>query len=240
MKPYKVVVFEGPAGSGKSYLMREFSDVYQLGYEQPESQLPELYLGQELPEIDRPRAYIGNLGYYHSQLKDYRSSLNMLLAGVNRVSLVDRWLISQVIYDHIRLGHNELRPGILEASVVSGLKSLGSALAESRTRQGLKPESRPPTIHILFVILAGSPGSVYHTRSFAEANGREYPYDAQTEVQLYRHAASILRAWASYTPVELNGVSFHVGVSAHYMTNLLARSTQVTESILSFISGPRP
>lgn len=227
MKQNNVIIFEGPAGSGKTFAIKhstaEFND--------------RLYLGPVLPEIERPRAYEGDLGYLHSQLKDYRSTLHMVQAAqAERVSVIDRWFLSQIVYDHIRRNEMAISPETIDTLMIVSLMSIARARLELQARTRVRAEHEQ--YNLLFVVLCPPPSLIRELRSHAEAKGRVYPYSAEVESLLYRDAAARLSHWAeSISPIDIGRTRFTVQVTPFYSHTLTVRSTRIEHAIQRFLEG---
>lgn len=219
----QVVIFEGPAGSGKSYLFKAVAERFQ-GI---------LFDGPWLPEIERPRAYVGDYGLWHAQMKDYRSTLHMLMAAGKPV-LIDRWSVSQQIYDHLRAGKQRINEEVLGESLAASIYSLDVARYEHQARLG--QDYGGYELDLLFVFLCSPATVVNRLRQNAIENGRVYPYDAASEVALYSHASFALNQWSLETPTELAKLAVTVRTSIHHTSDLTVRHDQVMAAVGEFIA----
>ena len=177
----KVVIFEGPAGSGKSYLLdhmseRFDSDMYQFPH-------------GKLPEIERPRSYPGLIGLMHSQLKDQRSMLHVLMAD-EKLVFIDRWLLSQQVYDSIRQKNVKTDPEALSYALTLAIFGINGMWQEHHGRMNLPAPKLE--LDLMFLVVTAPSTVTRSLRSGPEAGGRVYPYDADVETACYRSAAFTL------------------------------------------------
>jgi len=218
----KAVIFEGPAGSGKSYMIKHLAEHFG------DKIYPEV---GHLPEIDRPRAYISSHGLWHSQFKDHRSTLHMLMAE-DQVSIIDRWGVSQQVYDAIRAKRSVVEPEALTYSLSMMVHSLQIAWAEHYARlDRTVPELE---IDMLFIVVC-SPGSLIDKlRASAIEKGRVYPYLAKDEASLYRQAAFALTQW-SLDEIRRTNFVARIEVLPLYVTSLEQRFDHVLRSVQRLI-----
>lgn len=214
----KAIVFEGPAGSGKTYLMN------QLMHQFRDQVIPEVDL---LPEIERPRQYIGEHGRWHAQLKDYRSTLHMLMAD-DRVAMIDRWGVSRLVYDAIRSGQHVIEPDALAYSLSMMVYGLQQAWSENFASRDLQV----PTLELdLLFIVVCSPGAlITRLRQPAIDSGRIYPYQAEYEAKLYRQAAFALVQW-SLEEIRRTNFVCRTEVVSLYTSNLDDRGSQASRAV---------
>jgi hypothetical protein len=213
----RAIIFEGPAGSGKTTLMNHFR----------QSPSVQLSTEPELPEIDRPRAYTGTLGLWHAQLKDHRSAMHMLMTPEDQVSLIDRWVVSQQIYDHIRQGRTELKRDALSYSLTYAMQNIANLWGEHWARMDC---SIPPvTLNLMFVFVVSAAIDVRTMRSGPEAEGRKYPYSAEAEVNLYRQACFTVQQM-TFEPIIRSNISVHFRVLPLFTSSREQRLTTLRQS----------
>lgn len=187
----RILVIEGPAGAGKSYLIDKVPDVLSS-------------FKVELPpniRIDRPRAYEGETGVGLSAVKDvlnlaWGMSVSEKLNG--SIGVIDRCVLSQWVYGLIRSSglpilHEHRLSKILRSTIASA-----SELSSSFWVRDLPvpyPASERRSTKIAFLILLPSQELLIQNREkVGEVFMRSrYPYDFDKEIQCYRAVLKIHR-----------------------------------------------
>lgn len=163
----QVFVFEGPAGSGKSYLIDRLAETGKA-------------TKLELPiDIPRPRAYLGLEGEILAEIKDHVSATQFTLGHYNKPILVDRWRVSRSVYQGLReqpvtgMDYMNLRPKAM-AAMSAGLDQVSEIqLSHFGTFQPLK-------ITIVFTLPAQ--GIIADYRN---SGSKQYYYSTQAELDRY-------------------------------------------------------
>jgi len=169
-----VLAIEGPAGSGKSTLVRE---LVARGYVQPPSDYP------------RPREYVGIEGQRLSLLKDYNSLAFIATSTAPRVVL-DRFLLSAFIYEFIRANRADPHPLKMDpAALVEGFECWASILDASSALLDSWGSNTARTGKVSWLVYVPADETLHARRLHASREeGREYPFEAAAEAALYREA----------------------------------------------------
>lgn len=178
-------VVEGPAGSGKSTLIKHLIETTAADIGPQE-------LAIDLP---RPRDY-GATGAQVSQLRDHARIIQLVsifeytkdlpLRAVEPI-VIDRWLLSQWVYGTIRKTY-PVTADLAETLcllVTRGLFTLESSLCEYVSRGGLGPDSDAlyPIVELEFLLV--HPNIVELKKRRDSNPSRQYPFDYLTEHALY-------------------------------------------------------
>lgn len=182
----KVLVIEGPAGSGKTTLIE------RLLRDCPQAKLVEPQM-----KLDRPRTYAGR-DVELSQTKDVLSAMNLIHSDNSSTPfyVIDRWTLSQWIYGHIRRLTPEYSPRGLTSSVMqsvgAGLQLVYSLWLDSQIRGGNhNPENTPP-FTFMFVIMLPTRDLLESHRLASPKGIHSYPFDSGQELRLYQGACQAL------------------------------------------------
>jgi hypothetical protein len=176
MNELKLLVVEGPAGSGKTTLIREM-----------------LYAGvgqtPEIPfTIPRPRTYEGKV--HLSMVKDHLSSyyaLNYL--NSERAVILDRWLISQLVYGSLR-GETFIEQSTVSQIIDYGIDNLELAYRELQVRLGKPyPKAERLKLDVCFLMLLPSVEDLAMRRFTAK---REFPYLEEEELTAYQMVSRLM------------------------------------------------
>lgn len=177
----KVIVFEGPAGSGKTTALKAVMESEELSGKVATAEL--------LPTFDRPRSYEGRDGVLLSQMKDYRTTLQLLSHVGPEAVIVDRWYISQWVYGTIRRNEYDLNYYQGLWLIQNAFLTYEQAARELLTREWpTKPVLTTP-LDILFVFMLPDTPVLNYLRSHAD---REFPYSPENECWMYGKAAKIV------------------------------------------------
>lgn len=185
----KLVIIEGPAGSGKSTLISEI-EAKKLG------QLVPSY--RESGLLPRPgRSFDGIQGVQISQLKDAFTVMQIaeLLRSngkTNKPLVIDRWLISQLVYDNIRHNRTSVNFHTVKGLLNTHFLQFPLIMLEYFYRNG-EPEiwmtDLLSEITFDFLIIMPTPDVLLARRQWA---GKEYPYSVLTELDWYQAIAKSL------------------------------------------------
>lgn len=187
-----LLIMEGPAGSGKSTLIKKLREPSSNFFIEPVNPL----------SFNRPRTYDGIDGLQLAQLKDGANVVNALYTRSTELDqiIIDRGFISAAVYGYIRataLGREVSLPTSVAMMVSSLFVRLMQEFADAKVRNSCEmdlieghPLGEVTKLCSTFVVLVPSARVLRYTRAQAEANGRKYPYDVDTEVEAYTVAAS--------------------------------------------------
>lgn len=167
-------VMEGPAGSGKSFQISINNDLW--------TEVP------RVATLPRPRSYDGLEGIMLSQLKDMQTSTVLAYQDPSKTYVVDRWLLSQLVYGSIRQNRG-LHSGYVFELIKSGIQNIACAFEEKMIRSRDIQPSFKLNIVVDFLILLPTVELLTMQRSGGK---KEYPYDPETEIKMYRTMADIL------------------------------------------------
>lgn len=174
-KDLHVVAIEGPAGAGKSTLVRELE---HRGYVLPPSNYP------------RPREYIGIEGQRLSLLKDFNSLAFLLTTNAERVVL-DRFILSAYIYEFIRQHRNAQPHEMNVESLIQSFDDWSSILDASSSLLDSWCQRVTPIVGGLVTwYIYMPPVEILWSRRNKAAleEGREFPFNAGQEHALYLEA----------------------------------------------------
>jgi len=180
----RIVVIEGPAGSGKSEISKQlvryddFSSITLLG----DLRFP------------RPRKYTGIGGIILSAFKDQLSicSAAMQITEENKIQVIDRCLLSQWVYGTLRAGKFILDEAEGRNIILAGMETAMSMLSSIGSRDldtSLIMLGRFKQIEVMFFVLCPSIDLLEGNRELSE---KLYPYAPAMETALYTSAAKIL------------------------------------------------
>ena len=201
----RFLVIEGPAGCGKSTIIKKLTDG-----QRPFIQVP------PVTQFERPRSYVGAHNLALSQIKDLTSFLSICLWMMNRppelqttIPVVDRWMISQMVYGRLRRSirfsgafYPEERGILAEASFELIQSQYLYQNLMARDGQFARDSYTPidalvslglPRLEIYMAIVLPSHQLLQKTRQAETSlNERKYPYPAADEIQMYHRVSGVL------------------------------------------------
>lgn len=176
-----LLVWEGPAGSGKTTTEGKVYDHFAKMVPSPYKRNP--LARSELPVFPRPRAYSGHDGVLLSQMKDYRTLLTLLEEGAdNRFMMADRFLLSQCVYGALRSGQTNQGRWLHLVHHAAGLFT--RMQADRAARLGDLPLP-PITVSLYYIVFIPSEEVLNTFRLGASITGRQYPYHPLDELAQY-------------------------------------------------------
>ncbi len=166
-----IFVLEGPAGSGKSTLIKSITGWAPIS---------------RLSISSNRRKYEGASGIEFSQLKDYAANLdicNHVLKGPFKTFVIDRWTMSQIVYGALRRKQVGLTYDEIYRALALAMLNFSNQFRETLVRYGLDPVCYDfePTVHFI-VLLPSLPLLLFNRRNTSQ----EYPYDAASELSYYQ------------------------------------------------------
>lgn len=178
----RMVIIEGPAGSGKSTLIDKLHTGEWARKREPLLNLP------------RPRSYEGIYGNQLSQIKDHLAVLDLLSDDPEKTPLlVDRFFFSQMVYNAIRTGKDEISHTMVHRLLASLKLSVLCASQEWQSRcdatQPYEPYAVTHHLHFHFILPA-----LPLLRERRSKTDREFPFSAEQELALYIHAHLYLKS----------------------------------------------
>jgi hypothetical protein len=193
-------IIEGPAGSGKSFLINK---LVQDGH---------AMFTPQIAEFIRPRAYLGTEGARLAMLKDHASILSALsVPNPLKPQLIDRCLLSSWVYDTIRRRADPTSKASqqrLTSLFIHNLVWIRHAENEWLIRSGINvwPDELtawPPDTAPLVQMVVIKPDT-YTIKYYREESGRDYPYSISDEYEAYSAGSEAL-----YKTVEpITGLNF--------------------------------
>lgn len=182
-----LVVFEGPAGSGKTTLIKNQFDGKGFKYLQLRDKL----------NIDRPRSYDGTEGIRLAQIKDQVTTSDFIFEP-HPACITDRWYLSQFVYGSIRKKMEATPRDIIRLGMRDVLYQSQSAALRG-AEPFLHQEHQAIKFVIRLVVFLPSPRVLKFLRESAPV-GREYPFDVQQEIDLYYEAYEEIEGHGSKRP----------------------------------------
>lgn len=179
-----IFIFEGPAGAGKSTMIESLRD--RMPFEL-------IKLPIELP---RPREY-GPHAPLLSQLKDVLQILSAVQSPQSFL-VMDRFFISQLVYQSIRVG-DDMQSSLIRAvhknSYLDGhMYSLIDMLNQDLDRRELRPVERVRQAFMMHYIFLLPQLDVLIERR--KQSGKEYPFDPKEELDRYKQVyLELPRSW---------------------------------------------
>lgn len=193
MKTVQLHVLEGPAGSGKSTLIR------RLDRALTQQGLSVTVVKPTLAGFSDPRGERIDQDPYRyvcdSLLLDSLRLIEVFRHPGHDVYLLDRFYLSQLVYEPLRSHPDDLNPLEAPALRPTSLDGLGtfveSVLNSLWLRMGV-PDARPD-FNLSWTFLLPSPAELVRRRT---QTNRRYPYSATQELFLYaRLYSAITRNW---------------------------------------------
>lgn len=191
--PRKIIVVEGPAGSGKSTLI---SRIIHEGRG---------VLLEPTMKFDRPRSYDGIEGLTLSLAKDTMASIGIAGLHLGKMEddplpiILDRWCLSQWVYGNIRRGKlpnqsDRHQTDECVRSIFSSLHTLDAVTRELALRAGQHEYLQFP-YEVHFVVLM--PWLELLKSHRAKKPYGHYPYEAFYELEVYHKALQGLYTYSS-------------------------------------------
>lgn len=182
-----LLVVEGPAGSGKSTLIKRIiaSD-------------PKTFAEVEHPlEWARPRAYLGEKGVILSQAKDYLTVLGFIRSPAP-ITIADRWMVSQQVYGAIRRGEAALTLSSWQFHLYlsQGISNISRADYELKLRSNDFSSESLIDFDVVWIFLVPKEPLLLQTRSTVE---RDFPYSPLQEIPLYLRMYQLLVHGANFS-----------------------------------------
>lgn len=171
-----IIAFCGPSGSGKSYrkeqYLKEHSNVHTITRQS---------MGRI---VDRAA------GAYMSSADDY-AAVAVATMDDTRDVVVDRFLLSRSVYWAMQFNYNRLAPewyGYIRASL-NNLRTLAITEAYNRCPTPIADDVifLQPDIEITVIL-----PTIYELKYRRKLSGKNYPFDARIELELYSHIALTL------------------------------------------------
>lgn len=176
MRNHNIILFvvEGPAGAGKSRLIRDLSDLWQ----------PVLHPAT----LPRPRSYEGEEGIKLSQMKDALASIAVAYEEPNVPLVLDRWMISQWVYGTIRSGETYLSATQGSSLIRLGVQRLISEV-EERFSRTYRTKQCLVSVSLNFYLMLPAAHLLKSNRRLTQ---KEYPFPPDQEIDLYKQAFQYL------------------------------------------------
>lgn len=188
MNETRVLVLEGPAGSGKSFIGKRLEELKLGTYVKPPFDF----------HLDRPRGYEeGATGILRSEMKDFMALLSIIAAGrldFGKFLIVDRFMVSQWVYGSIRA---KMPPRELEMMKLLGstFDMIETSLANYHARS-IGVDSRPTEV-FKFLFLFCLP-SIDVISSYRLQTDKKYPFPIDVELSNYMRAYESLNSALNY------------------------------------------
>ncbi len=190
-----MMIVEGPAGSGKSYLCRKL--IQRYGSELELVELPKLI------KIDRPRDYQDD----GERLSLYKDAVHLAVAVTNadqsgKIQVIDRCFLSQLVYGSIRAKLVFVNPFNVTLTLVSAQEVLKALILNLNSRflnRSINSSLVLASIKLNFLILLPSPAMIETNRA---KTGNSYPFSVYDELERYRGISSLLKNYQEMTEWE--------------------------------------
>jgi hypothetical protein len=177
-----ILVVEGPAGSGKSTIIDLLDSV---GF----------YPLHKTSKNVRDYQELGDAALM-SQIKDIKNFARAIQLTPDEIPVMDRFILSQQVYGAIRRADNRLASPHQLITHIHEMSDL--LLSDYLMRQGVHiGKAHVSPVEVYFLVLLPSVARLNYQRG---TSGKEYPFSAKREIELYKKISVFEENTRKYMP----------------------------------------